>query len=142
MPATPTNSQPRRRHREVLLAALAVIALSFLLVIRPDGRVAFRAAEHYAVPETCVAHALLGVDCPMCGLTRSFIELARGDWRASLGFHRLGWMVALAVLLQVPYRSACLFGGRSLGRAPAAAFACGLAAALLLNWVLLHARIG
>jgi len=50
--------------------------------------------------------------------------------------------VALAVLLQVPYRSACLFGGRSLGRAAAAAFACGLAAALLLNWVLLHARIG
>ena len=143
MSATQPNSDSaRRRHRDVLLASLSVILLSFLLVIRADGRVAFRGAEGYAVPETCASHALLGIDCPTCGLTRSFIELARGDWRASLGFHRLGWMVALAVVLQVPYRSACLLSGRSLGRAPASAVAYVFVAAVLLNWVILHARIG
>jgi hypothetical protein len=47
---------------------------------------------------------LLGIECPGCGLTRSFVALAEFDVSASLRFHRAGWLVALAVVVQVPYR--------------------------------------
>jgi hypothetical protein len=117
--------------------SLLAIALSFLLVIRPgDGRVAFRGLERYPVPETCLAHGLFGVDCPACGLTRSFICLARGDWPAAFAYHRLGWMMAVAVLLQVPYRTLCLLTHRSLPARPASIFGYLLIAALLINWAL------
>ena len=136
----PNTTFARARHKEMLVVSLVAITLSFLLVIRADGRVAFRGVERYAVPETCLAHSLFGIDCPACGLTRSFIMLSRGDVAASLAFHRLGWMMALAVLLQVPYRSACLLSGRSLPRGPASVFGYVLIAALLLNWLVLHAH--
>src|SRR5260370_1141179 len=41
---------------------------------------------------------------PGRGLTRSFVHLAHGDWLAAWRCHRLGWLLALAVLLQLPYR--------------------------------------
>jgi hypothetical protein len=37
-------------------------------------------------------------------LTRSFVALANGDFRQSLRFNRVGWLVALAVVAQIPYR--------------------------------------
>jgi hypothetical protein len=138
----PNTDSARRRHREMLLISLATIVLSFLLVIRADGRVAFRGLEAHAVPETCLAHSLFGIDCPACGLTRSFICLAQGDLAGSLAFHRLGWMMALAVVLQVPYRAGCLLSDRSLARVPASAVGYLIIAALLLNWILPHARLG
>ena len=126
----------RRRHREMLVISLFVIALSFALFVRADGRVALRGLGQYPMPETCLSHTLFGIDCPACGLTRSFIELARGDWSASLSYHRLGWMMALAVLLQVPYRGLCLMTSRSLVRPITSTFALALIGALLLNWLI------
>ncbi|MEA2735033.1 MAG: hypothetical protein QOE14_1484 [Humisphaera sp.] len=123
----------------MLVICAAVIVLSLLLTIRHDGRVALKGVQSFPVPETCLTHMLFGFDCPACGLTRSFIELSRGQWQASLRYHRLGWMMALAVLVQLPYRSICLMTGRSLRRTPTSLFGYMLITALLLNWLMLHA---
>lgn len=128
----------RRHHRQMLLIAAAIVVLSFLLDVRSDQRVTPRELPDFPIPETCGSRALFDVKCPGCGLTRSFIHLARGDWRASLAIHRLGWLLALAVLIQFPYR---LF---SLKRVEAAAamrtvarwFGYFLIAMLVGNWVL------
>src|SRR5581483_2633083 len=98
----------RRRHTETHVLAVGVILCSFLLEAHSDQRVAFRLLPDYPLPETCMAHALFGTTCPGCGLTRSFIYLAQGDWQTSLQMHRLGWLLALAVLAQLPYRLFCL----------------------------------
>lgn len=99
-----TDGPGPRRHREVLAVSIVALALAFVMVEVPGGRVAVRGFPSHPLPQTCGARSLLGVRCPGCGLTRSFIHLAEGDWRASWRSHRLGWLIAALVAFQVPYR--------------------------------------
>lgn len=91
-------------HRTMLLLSLAVIILACVLSVRGDQRVEMGWLRGWPIPELCQSKALFGWDCPGCGLTRSFIHLAHGDLSASFRIHRLGWLLALLVVLQVPYR--------------------------------------
>jgi hypothetical protein len=93
-----------RRHREVLAVALLVCALAVALQETPGGRVALRGVPQLPLPQTCVSRILFGVKCPGCGLTRSVIHFAEGDWRASWQSHRLGGLMAVVIALQIPYR--------------------------------------
>jgi hypothetical protein len=88
----------------MLLVALGVVLLTLVLDVRSDECVTFRFLNDYPLPETCLFHSLTGARCPACGLSRSLIYLAHADWRNSLRMHSLGWLMALAVLLQFPYR--------------------------------------
>ena len=92
------------RHRVVLAIAGLVWALAFVLVEVPGGRVAVRGLSQFPLPESCTSRIWLGVKCPGCGLTRSIIHMAEGDWRASWQTHRLGILVGLVIAFQVPYR--------------------------------------
>src|SRR4051812_23577291 len=76
----------RRHHTLFLRMAIFAVVMACLLIVRADGRVAFFFAPGWAVPESCPSHFLLHVDCPGCGLTRSFVSLAHGQWRQSLAF--------------------------------------------------------
>jgi Protein of unknown function (DUF2752) len=100
----PEHGPQVRRHREVLAASLVVLALAFALVEVPGGRVAVRGLTGYPLPPSCASRTLLGLKCPGCGLTRSFIHLAEGDWSASWRCHRLGGFLAAVLIFQVPYR--------------------------------------
>jgi Protein of unknown function (DUF2752) len=93
-----------RRHCEVLAIACVVLLLAFVLDALPDGRVAVRGLSQFPLPHTCVSRAWLGLRCPGCGLTRSIIHLAEGNWRASWHDHRLGGLLAMVIALQIPYR--------------------------------------
>ena len=42
------------------------------------------------LPGVCMSRQLFNVSCPGCGLTRSFVAFAHGDFRHSLSSHRLG----------------------------------------------------
>jgi len=129
----------RRRHDvHMLLIAAAVLVLSLLLQVRSDQRVEFRFLPGFPLPESCVSRSVFGVECPGCGLTRSFVYLAHGDWRASFARHRLGWLMMLAVLVQFPYRSWCLRIGEPSARvlALARSFGYALIGLLILNWIL------
>lgn len=128
----------RRRHREMLAIALAALLGSFLLQVRSDDRVAPRLLGQWPLPPTCVSQELFGVRCPGCGLTRSFVNLAQGDWRAAWNHHRLGWALWIAVILQIPYRLVAL---RHVGRPIVSNwvprfFAYALIGALIGNWAL------
>jgi hypothetical protein len=113
------------------------LTLAFVLEVRPDDRVAFRGLSAYPLPPTCAARAWFNWDCPGCGLTRSLIHLARGDWFAATRAHRLGPLMAAALLLQFPYR---LYGLRRrnptpLGRRVPSLFGSLLIIALIGNWL-------
>ena len=85
-PGSRTSGRTRRRLAAIArcwLIATAVLMLAFALVEVPGGRVAVRGLAGYPLPPSCVPRARWGIHCPGCGLTRSFIHLAEGDWRAS-----------------------------------------------------------
>ena len=131
----PSTTPSRGRHYEMLLVATGVVLLAFLLEVRPDGRVAFSAWSSYAVPETCGARLWFGTTCPGCGLTRGLIRLARADWPSATAYHRLSGLLSFAILLQFPYRAACLRLGRPpFGPLLPRLFGSFLIAALVLNW--------
>jgi hypothetical protein len=97
----------KQEHLSVLVLTVLVIVAAFLLQVAPDGdRVYLRDTPSLKVPPLCFSRAVLGVPCPGCGLTRSFIYLAQGNFSASWQAHRLGWLIAALVLVQVPYRLA------------------------------------
>lgn len=135
--ATKSARRMTVHHRFVLGLSILIIVMSFLLVVVPEGRVAFRGFESRPLPHTCSVRVMFGYGCPGCGLTRGFIHLANGRWDESLAVHRLAWLMALATLLQVPYRLAALYGPdpAPLGRLWPRAFGWTLVGLLLANWL-------
>jgi hypothetical protein len=124
-------------HREMLIASAVVVALALAMVVLPGGRVAFRGFEGHPLPHLCATRSWLRINCPGCGLTRSFIRLAGGDVAGSVREHRIGWVLALALLLQFPYRIGLLRrGGRPIaGPRLTWWFSGGLIALLIGNWL-------
>jgi hypothetical protein len=83
--------------------ALAVLCASVLLGIGPQGQVRLPLL-HVALPDSCAFHRISGRDCPGCGLTRSFVSLAHGDWRSAVQYNPVGPLWFGVLLAQIPYR--------------------------------------
>jgi hypothetical protein len=96
------------RQRSMLRLSLLALGLACLLQVRSDQRVEFRWGWTGPLPESCGSRVFLGMECPGCGLTRSFIYLSRGQWSDAWKVNRVGWLLALATVFQVPYRLYCM----------------------------------
>lgn len=120
------------------MGCVGVLLLSFSLNLQ-DHRVAFVALPTVTLPDVCFFHAATGWDCPFCGLTRSWVALSHGQWKASLAYHRLGWIAWLILLAQIPYRIAVLLAPGILQlppRWPMRDWVLRAAAVLLfVNWI-------
>ena len=84
-----------RRHRQVLAIACGVWVLAFALQVLPPGRVSLRGLPMIPLPQVCFSRTWLGLKCPGCGLTRSIIQLAQGNWQASCA--NIGWRTHSAI---------------------------------------------
>jgi hypothetical protein len=56
----------------------------------------------YGGPILCPMRAMTGLDCPGCGLTRSFCALAHGRLIQSVEYHCLGPLFFAAMLAAIP----------------------------------------
>ncbi len=54
------------------------------------------------LPEICMLHTRFGVDCPGCGLTRSFIHLAHGNLHTAWTLNPVGLLLFTFIASQVP----------------------------------------
>jgi len=124
-------------HAGVLLVSCGIVLVACLLQVLPDQRVAFRGLSAYPLPPTCQARLNFGIDCPGCGLTRSFVHLAHADWRSSVRTHRFGWLLAGVVVFQIPYRALALRGRAFplFSARTVTILSCLLFAVLLGNWL-------
>lgn len=129
-------SGERWRHWELLSICLVAVVAAFLLDVRDDRCVVGRVGSGFALPPLCASRAIFGVDCPGCGLTRSIVHLAHRRWHESFAAHRLGWLMGLAILLQLPYRTICLLraDGNPVPRFIRRTFTVSVVVALLGNW--------
>jgi hypothetical protein len=91
-------------HWVLLILCTAVVSVSFVLRI-PDGEHVVAPMVNRPLPCICTFKRLAGIDCPGCGLTRSFISLAHGDIRSAWSHNPAGPLFFALVLFQVPYRS-------------------------------------
>ncbi len=99
-----SSSEPSRAVERALLvtASLGFVAArvfpSPLLVGRVTGA-------------ACWVHALLGIPCPTCGLTRALMALAHGDVRAALVVQPLATVAALLAVAYLPWAAGVVWGG-------------------------------
>ena len=127
-----------RRHRSMLILSASVLLVSSAFSVYGTGGEAVVTWLGIELPPLCGSRAFFGVECPGCGLTRSFIALTSGDFSESLRFHRIGWVMWLMVVLQIPFRSYSLWQLRTsvVERRWPTWVGYLLIAALMGNWVL------
>jgi len=93
-----------RSHGTLLALALGVLVASAVLQVRPPREVVVPLLG-WSLPETCLTHRMTGLDCPGCGMTRSFIALAHFDLAAAWRFNAAGVFLFAVVLFQLPFRT-------------------------------------
>ncbi len=127
----------RERHWTMLLLSIFILGAAFALSLRGAKGEEAVAWQGVQLPILCASRAWFGLECPGCGLTRSFVALAAGDLSQSLRYHRVGWLVWLAVVLQLPYRVYSLWELQTsiVQRRWTTWFGNFLIATLLSNWV-------
>lgn len=128
----------RGHHRWMLWVAGIVAVLAVIFDVSADREHVFvRGFPKIVMPGSCLSREIFHMDCPGCGLTRSIVFLAHGEVRASWQMHRVGWLMALAIVGQVPYRIFCLRRGRAvLGKVFPRVFSYFLIGMLIGNWAM------
>ncbi|GAB5406412.1 MAG: hypothetical protein Aurels2KO_46430 [Aureliella sp.] len=83
-----------------LAGSAAVILLSLVLQIG-KGRSVVLPVIGVALPETCALYSRFGIDCPGCGLTRSFIHVSDGNVSAAWHLNAVGVFLYAFVVFQI-----------------------------------------
>ena len=122
---------------EVLVLCAFATVLPFVLGVGPGHHIHFKLAPDWLVPETCMSRLMFGLDCPGCGLTRSFVHLAHLRWNDAWNVHRLGLLMFVIVLIQFPYRIPALLRDRDFEfpRRPIKFFVRTVICMLIVNWL-------
>ena len=127
----------KNRHLRVLILSIMAISGSFMLNVSKTSELTFIGFPIEIV--VCPFKAYTSINCPICGMTRSFAAIGHYKFGDSCHYHRMGILLYLFLLAQIPYRMARLISERddvSLQRKmlfhPVFTFAVVL---LFVNWV-------
>ena len=134
----PVHAMKSDRSMQLLILAIALVVWALAASMRTvdSERVAFSFMPSFVLPQVCMSRTLLHVDCPGCGLTRSFIAMAHGDLAAAWHFHRVGVLLSLLTAAQVPYRVYRRYGGKHVPARYTAWAAWTLLVLFIGNWAL------
>lgn len=91
----------------LLLLCLAVVTLAGTMSVH-DAKEVRLPGLGSSLPELCYFRRGTGLDCPGCGLTRSFISLAHGRFLQACHYNVAGVLFFPVVAFQIPYRAAQL----------------------------------
>ncbi len=65
---------------------------------------------------SCPIRYLTGIPCPTCGMTRSFLAIARGDWQQAITEHLFGPILFLMFSVAAIHISSELITGQKIKR--------------------------
>lgn len=135
----------RIEHIWILLLSAAAIVGAFVLQPGPEGSLMLPLdfiGVQLQLPEACASRLILRVSCPGCGLTRSFVFMARGEWKMATRANGMGPILFCLCCLQVPYRIIRYLGwAEQYQKYPAASIVqtvliWGLAGGLIVTWLI------
>jgi hypothetical protein len=136
--ATPTYRAELLVHAWLLFVCSSIIGMSFLMSSQGSKDVILPGMVS-PLPDVCMSRRMVGLDCPGCGMTRSFINISSGNLSRAFAFHPLGIVIYAIVAFQIPFRLtqiARIFSGRAPLLLPHwEKLLWVLAAAMLLFWV-------
>lgn len=92
----------------IMAGCAAALVGAFLLTPNEDGLSLFGLRW----PFRCWLHDMTAIQCGLCGLSRSFCSLARGDLASGVHFHPLGPVIYALFCLEIAYRVWALAAGR------------------------------
>ena len=87
-----------------LTISTVVVLLAITMSIENRERVALPGMT-WPVPELCTTKAWLGIACPGCGMTRSFISAGHGRWTEAWSYNVIGIPLFWITVFQIPYRA-------------------------------------
>ncbi len=97
----------------ILAFAAAAVAGSFILQPATGNGLCLPGelmGAQIDLPQSCMFRHLTGIDCPGCGLTRSFVHMAQADICQAFRFNAMGPILYVICLLQIPYRISEYYG--------------------------------
>ena len=90
---------------------LTILVLAALMTVGPQRQV-YLPGLSVPVPETCTLKSRFAIDCPGCGMTRSFIHLAHGRFLDAMRLNPASVLVFLFIAAQIPAAAARFLLGR------------------------------
>jgi len=88
-----------------LLALVSIGVIVMAATMRSEGPSdVFLPGMKVALPELCLTKSILKIPCPGCGMTRSFIAIAHGQWRRAWDFNPVSFLMFAFIAGQVPWR--------------------------------------
>jgi hypothetical protein len=132
-----TVPRDRPSHITWLAVFLVLLLVPFLIDFDPAQGSSLSLFGR-SLPSACPSQRYLDFECPGCGLTRSFVAIAHGEWEFSFAYHRVGILLYIFFALRVPVHAWLLSRPHAAGR-PALVKAYNGSAwcmitLLLLNW--------
>ncbi len=91
-----------RFHVGVLCFSAAILTAAIVLNIGASQHVV--APLYGEMPSMCAWKKAFNIDCPGCGLTRSFVALGHGDVVEAWMYNPAGLLMFAIVLYQLPFR--------------------------------------
>lgn len=88
-----------------MVGSLCCLTLAALMQVGEERRV-FLPGVSEPVPELCMMYSRFGIDCPGCGLTRTFIYMAHGQFISAWQTNPVGILVFLLACIQIPMGAA------------------------------------
>lgn len=84
-----------------MTGSLFCLSLAAVMQVGDNRRVYLPGAAE-PVPELCALYSRFGIDCPGCGLTRTFIYMAHGQLVSAWHTNPVAILVFLFACLQIP----------------------------------------
>ncbi len=94
-----------------LCGSLTILVLAAVMTVGPQ-RLVYLPGLSVPVPETCTLRSRFAIDCPGCGMTRSFIHIAHGRILDAVQLNPASILVFLFIAAQIPAAAARFLLGR------------------------------
>ena len=91
----------RTRIIDLLLGGVGASQLVGAAWLAPAGDQSVAFSDGRPLGGLCLLHNLFGVECPFCGMTRSFVALAHGHVENAFRFHPAGPLLFVTMVVLV-----------------------------------------